>query len=129
METAKISRKCAAQGCARTFTPRNVAQLYCSTRCKNREAQRRFIRRLKGKQPNQGTSTGKIEGDLLRRRNPLKLEVTADGTPVQGREQASGSALDPMAILEAIGKELEGEERQGQLRVEVEGSAKDPWSS
>jgi len=37
-------KKCKAHGCGKEFTPIRKIQIYCSKRCKNREAQRRLIK-------------------------------------------------------------------------------------
>lgn len=39
--------ECNARDCDRKFTPRVRTQLYCSVRCKNREAQKRLAKRLR----------------------------------------------------------------------------------
>lgn len=39
-----VPRKCVAPDCRREYQPVSKIQLYCSRRCKNREAQRRFVK-------------------------------------------------------------------------------------
>lgn len=45
---------CAASDCEVKFKPRKRSQLYCSLRCKNREAQRRLVRRAQGRRSQPG---------------------------------------------------------------------------
>lgn len=71
-----MTRKCAAPECKRQFTLKRPTQLYCSSRCKNREAGRRLVKRsqLSGRKDKASLPDAKQFKEFLksyeRNRNP-----------------------------------------------------------
>lgn len=102
-----VPRKCAAKDCQREYRPVRKTQLYCSHRCKNREAQRRLVKR--GQQLPAKASRG--HGN----------KAATFQVPVIKDEMLTRLAETPPQVLSGLAAILDGD-------YEIEDEEKsDPW--